>query len=163
MSIKSCPKTISLEKWQILTPLQKSLRMWEIWANLLFPKALKVAQSPINRPIWSHCYWASLFSLEFSLNSLKLSRKRANKSLTTSRAVWPDLAKIHHFCHILKGFGYFRNLHLALGISLNLLWKIFDAIRQIFIGASGQILTNLPSGHTDLARLIKFSTNLAAS
>ena len=29
--------------------------MWEIWANLLLPKALKVAQSPINRQIWSHC------------------------------------------------------------------------------------------------------------
>ena len=59
--------------------------------------------------------------------------------------VWPDLAKIRHFCHILKACGYFRNLQLALGISLNLLWLIFDAIVQIFIGVSGQILT-LPSG-----------------
>ena len=60
--------------------------------------------------------------------------------------VWPDLAKIRHFCHILKACGYFRNLQLALGISLNLLWLIFDAIGQIVIGVSGQILT-LPSGH----------------
>ena len=36
--------------------------MWEIWANSLLPKALqihcfyKVAQSAINRPIWSHCF-----------------------------------------------------------------------------------------------------------
>ena len=38
---KSCPKMISLEKRYILTTLQKCLRMWEIWANLLLPKALK--------------------------------------------------------------------------------------------------------------------------
>ena len=30
---KSCPKMISPEKWNILTPLQNCLRMWEIWAN----------------------------------------------------------------------------------------------------------------------------------
>ena len=33
--------------------------MWEIWANLLLPRALKVAQSPINRQIWSHWLQAS--------------------------------------------------------------------------------------------------------
>ena len=32
---------ISLEKLKIFTPLQKKLRMWEIWANKLFPQALK--------------------------------------------------------------------------------------------------------------------------
>ena len=32
---------ISLEKLKILTPLKKCLRMWEIWANKLLPKALK--------------------------------------------------------------------------------------------------------------------------
>ena len=32
---------MSLEKWKILTPLQKLQRMWEIWANYLMPKALK--------------------------------------------------------------------------------------------------------------------------
>ena len=42
----------------------------------------------------------------------------------------------------LKAFGYFRNLHLALCNSLNLLWHIFDAIGKIFIYVSGQILTN---------------------
>ena len=31
--------------------------MWEIWANELFPKALKSCPSPINRQIWSHCLW----------------------------------------------------------------------------------------------------------
>ena len=30
---KSCPKMISVKKLKILTPLQKCLRMWEIWAN----------------------------------------------------------------------------------------------------------------------------------
>ena len=42
----------------------------------------------------------------------------------------------------LKACGHFRNLHLALGISLNLFWHIFDAIGQIVIDVSGQILTN---------------------
>ena len=32
---------ISLEKWYILTPLKNCLRLWEIWANQLLPKALK--------------------------------------------------------------------------------------------------------------------------
>ena len=31
----------SLEKLNILTPLQKCLRMWKIWVNYLMPKALK--------------------------------------------------------------------------------------------------------------------------
>ena len=29
--------------------------MWEMWVNELLPKALKLAKSPINCPIWSHC------------------------------------------------------------------------------------------------------------
>ena len=56
--------------------------------------------------------------------------------------MWPNFAKFCHFCHILKAFGYFRSLHLALGISLSLLWHVFDAIGQIFIDISGQIFTN---------------------
>ena len=36
--------------------------MWKIWANLLSPKALKVAQSPINRPTWAHWpNWKEMF------------------------------------------------------------------------------------------------------
>ena len=42
------------------------------------------------------------------------------------------LRKIATFGHILTAFGYFRNLHLALGISLNLLWHIFYAIGKNF-------------------------------
>ena len=30
---KSCPKMISLEKWKILTPLQKLPKMWTIWSK----------------------------------------------------------------------------------------------------------------------------------
>ena len=43
---------ISLEKLKILTPLQKCLRMWEIWGKLIdakgfkkLPKVQKIAQS----------------------------------------------------------------------------------------------------------------------
>ena len=42
---KSCPKMISLEKFKIMTPLNYCLRLWEIRANQLLPKALKIAQS----------------------------------------------------------------------------------------------------------------------
>ena len=38
---KSCPKMISLEKLENLTPLQICLKMWEIWANYLLPRAIK--------------------------------------------------------------------------------------------------------------------------
>ena len=57
---KSCPKIISLEKWQILTPLQKCLRMWEIWEINCCQRLQKVAQSPINTQFWSHCSWTTL-------------------------------------------------------------------------------------------------------
>ena len=32
---------ISLEKLENLTPLQICLKMWEIWANYLLPRAIK--------------------------------------------------------------------------------------------------------------------------
>ena len=54
MSIKSCPKMISLEKIKILTPLQKLPIMWEIWEINCCQRLWKFAQSPINHPIWSH-------------------------------------------------------------------------------------------------------------
>ena len=49
---KSCPKIISLEKWLILTSLQKLPKNVGDLDKLI---VAKVAQSPINRPIWSHC------------------------------------------------------------------------------------------------------------
>ena len=52
---KSWPKMISIKMIRFSHLYKNCLRMWEIWANKLLPKAVKVAQSPINRPIWSHC------------------------------------------------------------------------------------------------------------
>ena len=46
---------ISLEKWMILTPLQKLPKNVEYLGKLIVAKGFeKIAQSPINRPIWSH-------------------------------------------------------------------------------------------------------------
>ena len=46
---------ISLEKWKILTTLQKLPKnMWDL-GKLIVASLLKLAQSPINRPIWSRC------------------------------------------------------------------------------------------------------------
>ena len=56
---KSCPKIISLEKWLILKPLQKLPKNVGDLGKLIVAKGFKkVAQSPINRPIWSH--WSKL-------------------------------------------------------------------------------------------------------
>ena len=49
---KNRPKMISLEKWLILTSLQKLPKNVGDLDKLI---VAKVAQSPINRPIWSHC------------------------------------------------------------------------------------------------------------
>ena len=52
---KSCPKMISLEKLYILTPLQKlSKNVVRSVQIKCCQKQLKVAQSPINRQIWSN-------------------------------------------------------------------------------------------------------------
>ena len=46
---------ISLENWLILTPLQKLPRNVGDLGKLIVAKGFKSSQSPINRPIWSHC------------------------------------------------------------------------------------------------------------
>ena len=46
---------ISLEKWLTLTPLQKLPKNVGDLDKIIVAKGLKIAQSPINRPIWSHC------------------------------------------------------------------------------------------------------------
>ena len=52
---KSCPKIISLEKIKILAPLQKLLKNKGYLGKLIVAKGFEiVAQSAINRPIWSH-------------------------------------------------------------------------------------------------------------
>ena len=54
---KCCPKFILVQKWYILTPLQKLLKNAGDLGKLIvaYVRLRKVAQSPINRPIWSHC------------------------------------------------------------------------------------------------------------
>ena len=53
---KSCPRMISLEKWYILTTLQKLPKKVEDLGKLIGAKGFKkLPKSPINRPIWSHC------------------------------------------------------------------------------------------------------------
>ena len=52
---KSCPKMISLEKWTILTPLQKfTYRCGRFGQNNCCQRLWKVAQSAKNCPIWSY-------------------------------------------------------------------------------------------------------------
>ena len=52
----SCPKMISLEKFKILTSLQKLPKNVGDFGQINCCHRLwKVAQSPKNRPIWSHC------------------------------------------------------------------------------------------------------------
>ena len=52
---KSCPKRVLLVKWKILTNLQKLPKMyWQFGQNNCYHWLWKVAQSVINRPIWSH-------------------------------------------------------------------------------------------------------------
>ena len=49
---KSCPKMISLEKWKILTPLQKLPENVDDLAKIIGTTGLK----SWNRPIWSPCF-----------------------------------------------------------------------------------------------------------
>ena len=52
---KSCPKMISLAKWKISTTLQKLTKnVGDFGQNNCCHRLWKVAQSAINRPIWSH-------------------------------------------------------------------------------------------------------------
>ena len=47
---------ISLEKWKILTPLQKFPKNVRNLGKLIVANGFKKdAQSPITRQIWSHC------------------------------------------------------------------------------------------------------------
>ena len=44
----------SLENKKILTPLKKSPKNVGDLGKIIVAKGFKIAQSPINRPIWSH-------------------------------------------------------------------------------------------------------------
>ena len=56
------------------------------------------------------------------------------------RALWPDLAKFHHFDQNLKIFGNIIKLYLVLGKVFSSLWYKFFALGQFFIAWNGQIL-----------------------
>ena len=56
-------------------------------------------------------------------------------------AVWPDLAKIHHFGKIVKVLGIILGVNLVLGNIVNLPTMPKYLIGQIFIFLNGQILT----------------------
>ena len=58
-------------------------------------------------------------------------------------AVWPDLAKFHHFGKIFKVLGNFSRAYLLFGKILNLLWQILYTFGQIFIDIHGQMLKNI--------------------
>ena len=61
---KSWPKMISLEKWYISTSLQKLPKNVERFGQINCCKRLqKVAQSPINWPIYSHCSWPTIATI----------------------------------------------------------------------------------------------------
>ena len=56
-------------------------------------------------------------------------------------AVWPDLAKFHHFGKSLQ-INQFFTVYFWFGKMLSLIWQICDIIGLIFIVANGQILKN---------------------
>ena len=68
---KNCRMSIKVAQNDRFWNLYKNcLRMWEIWANLLLPKALKSCPKYKNPQIWSH--W-SLLTLESLLPDLLLT------------------------------------------------------------------------------------------
>ena len=55
MSIKDAQKWFQLKNDRFWHLFKNCLKMWEIWANKLLPKAL-ISGPKSNSPIWSHCY-----------------------------------------------------------------------------------------------------------
>ena len=66
-----------------------------------------------------------------------LSKIRCHRS-----PVGPDLAKFHDFGKIVKVVGNILRVWIIVGNILNLPWKIYHAIWQIFISLNRQILKN---------------------
>ena len=70
---KSCPKRILVVKLKISTNLQKLPKMcWQFGENNCFHGLWKVAQSVINRPIWSHWRWTTVNNSQKIWNVLTL-------------------------------------------------------------------------------------------
>ena len=136
---------VSLEKWLILTPLQKLHKNRVDWDKLIVVKGLKkVAQSPINRPIWScwsllamviwpqqpPCIWAKKELFLFML-------WRPNCDSSQCDQIWQNYKHlVTRFVRIvsivLRFFRNWQNFKPPL-------WSIF-AIEQVFIIVNGQIL-----------------------
>ena len=63
---------ISLEKRKILTPFQKLPKNVGELGKLIAAKGFKkLAQSPINCPIWSHCFWTQIICESILFRSME--------------------------------------------------------------------------------------------
>ena len=63
----------------------------------------------------------------------------------TSQAVWPDLARFHHFSKTLKVFGYSLSVYFVLGQILNLIGQIFMIFDKFWLFLMAQHLVTLVS------------------
>ena len=90
---------------------------------------------------FSNCF-SSLNWSNFSIERRNPKLKQLETSVFVQSPVWPDLAKIRHFCKILKVFGNILRVYLIFGIILNLLWQILNAIGLVCIYVKVQIFQN---------------------
>ena len=136
---------ISVEKWNILTPLQK---LPKYVCNL---GKIIVAQSIINRPIWSHSLLLLLCQLIHSnpqpfcarkLIYLNLAVQMQARSAFAFEQCDTDLAKFCHFGKSLQVIGKFLMLYFLFDKMLSLLWQICHIFGLIFTVANDQILNN---------------------
>ena len=136
MSIKVAQKWFHQKNWWLWHLCKNCLRIREIFAEGF----KKLPQSPINRPIWSHCLWSSFHVLNKNLPSQNCMReskwksffqiftgkwKWKNKIVTTHKLIFPT-TKMRRFC-IRLGHLSQKNFILYLQLA-SLLWK-----RYIFI------------------------------
>ena len=151
---------ISLEKLKILTPLQKLPKNVVDLGKLIVAKGLEVAQSPINRPFWSHWWmcWrereremreegGSLMSSfcsnrlreqwsEIEVNGLislctRLARFRA-QSIFYFVIQRSSLMCVYIIFALTKPICYFPNKE-CLSVSFQITWIFFDA--RVFCAA----------------------------
>ena len=115
--------------------------------------------------IWTH--WKLSMVLQYwptGSSSCIWSRRRRRKIFKIIfyfQAVWPDLAKFHHFGKYLKIFGNIFKVYLVLGQVFISLWHNLYSFGKIFITVNGQILKT-QSGHLVTLFLIEFA-NLSIS
>ena len=84
--------------------------------------------------VWE-VFWvfSSVRSLSSFLKRLFYLCWRSNwGSSNDSQAVWPDLAKFHHFGIVSKGIGNFLRVYLVFGILLNLLGKFLHCANSLW-------------------------------